>query len=440
MNKRYIIGICITILVLGINQVFIQYWLKQKKTDANTINVAGKQRMLSQRIANEFYVIAREAKSSVFLESLFNQWTSAHDLLIFRTGNNSVVSKEGKNVSDQLKKLDPYIEFIRNQKELVGISKADLKAITQNQNQFLSEMDAIVEILENSSDKKLSFIVQIEYLLFFLALLILILEVYFIYRPIEKKMKAASLVLEDKNEKLNHAFEKIKTKNKELNEITYIASHDLQEPLRTVSSMVDIFSTKYKDSFDEQGRMMLGFIESATSRMRNLVKDLLEYSVLGQNKKLSEVDCNEILNDVKQDLSSMISKNNTIIKWDVLPVVTAYKSELRLLFQNLISNAIKFQYPENQPQIEIESENLEEYWKFKVSDNGIGIKEKYIEKIFSIFKRIHSKEEYEGTGIGLSHCKKIVEMHDGKLWVNSTEGKGSDFYFTIKKEIVKFNL
>ncbi|WP_299711981.1 ATP-binding protein [uncultured Tenacibaculum sp.] len=439
MNKRYVIGICITVLVLGINQIFIQYWLKQKKTDANTINVAGKQRMLSQRITNEFCAIDRGAKSDEFLIELLDQWKNAHQLLISRSIKSTVVSGDIK-VTSELKKLDKYISFIEEQVKLLGKSKLNLEKITQNQNSFLSEMDAIVKILEKNSDKKLRFIVQIEYLLFFLALLILILEVYFIYRPIEKEMKASSLILEEKNEKLNHAFEKIKVKNKELNEITYIASHDLQEPLRTVSSMVDMFSTRYKESFDEQGKMMLGFIESATSRMRNLVKDLLEYSVLGQNRELSEVDCNEILNDVKQDLDHTISQNNTIITWGNLPVLTAYKSELRLLFQNLISNAIKFQHPENQPKIEITSESSGEYWKFKVSDNGIGIKEKYKEKIFSIFKRIHSKEEYEGTGIGLSHCKKIVDMHDGKLWVESEEGEGSDFYFTIRKEIVKFNL
>ncbi|WP_299617356.1 ATP-binding protein [uncultured Tenacibaculum sp.] len=439
MNKRYVIGICITVLVLGINQIFIQYWLKQKKTDANTINVAGKQRMLSQRITNEFCAIDRGAKSDEFLIELLDQWKNAHQLLISRSTKSTVVSGDIK-VTSELKKLDKYIRFIEEETKLLGESKLNLETITQNQNSFLSEMDAIVKILEKNSDKKLRFIVQIEYLLFFLALLILILEVYFIYRPIEKEMKASSLILEEKNEKLNHAFEKIKVKNKELNEITYIASHDLQEPLRTVSSMVDMLSTRYKESFDEQGKMMLGFIESATSRMRNLVKDLLEYSVLGQNRELSEVDCNEILNDVKQDLDHTISQNNTIITWGNLPVLTAYKSELRLLFQNLISNAIKFQHPGNQPKIEITSESSGEYWKFKVSDNGIGIKEKYKEKIFSIFKRIHSKEEYEGTGIGLSHCKKIVDMHDGKLWVESEEGEGSDFYFTIRKEIVKFNL
>ena len=439
MNKRYVIGICITVLVLGINQIFIQYWLKQKKTDANTINVAGKQRMLSQRITNEFCAIDRGAKSDEFLIELLDQWKNAHQLLISRSTKSTVVSGDIK-VTNELRKLDKYISFTEEQVKLLGKSKPNLETITQNQNSFLSEMDAIVKILEKNSDKKLRFIVQIEYLLFFLALLILILEVYFIYRPIEKEMKASSLILEEKNEKLNHAFEKIKVKNKELNEITYIASHDLQEPLRTVSSMVDMFSTRYKESFDELGKMMLGFIESATSRMRNLVKDLLEYSVLGQNRELSEVDCNEILNDVKQDLDHTISQSNTIITWGNLPVLTAYKSELRLLFQNLISNAIKFQRPENQPKIEITSESSGEYWKFKVSDNGIGIKEKYKEKIFSIFKRIHSKEEYEGTGIGLSHCKKIVDMHDGKLWVESEEGEGSDFYFTIRKEIVKFNL
>ena len=438
MNKRYIVGIIITVLVLAINQFFIQYWLKQKRFDANTINVAGKQRMLSQRISAEFYVIDKESKSNDFLLELINEWTSAHHLLQSRLGDNSNI-KTSDEVSEDLSNLDRYIDFIEEKSQLAGNLNLDLRSIANNQNKFLAEMDAIVKVLEQDADQKLDAIISIEYLLFFLTLLILVLEVFFIYRPIERRLKESSLTLEDKNEKLNLAIDKIKIKNKELNEVTYIASHDLQEPLRTVSSMVDMFNTKYEDHFDEQGKTMLGFLDSATGRMRNLVKDLLEYSILGKNKILSQVDCNEVIDDVTKDLQDAITQNSATITCKNLPVLTAYKSELRLLFQNLISNAIKFQDPNGQPKIKIHAENKGEFWEFKVSDNGIGIKKAHQEKIFSIFKRIHSKDAYDGTGIGLSHCKKIVEMHDGKLWVNSIEGEGSDFYFTIKKEIVNLH-
>jgi len=434
MNKRYVFGIIITVLVLAVNQVFIQYWLKQKRLDANTINVAGKQRMLSQRITAEFYTIKEESKSKDFLDQLVNEWTEAHVLLQSRLSKDD--SEISQAIIKDLKNLDGYMDFIQEHSEHADSTHLHLTSIAKNQNAFLADMDAIVKRLEQDSDRKLDTIVWIEYLLFFITLLILVLEVFYIYKPIEKKLKESSLVLEDSNEKLNLAFEKIKAKNKELNEVTYIASHDLQEPLRTVSSMVDMLNTKYDDRLDEQGQKMLGFLDSASNRMRNLVKDLLEYSILGQDKSLVLVDCNDLLDDLSKDLQGIITKRNATIEWKKLPTVMAYKSELRLLFQNLITNGIKFQDPDNTPQIKIESEDQGDFWQFKISDNGIGIKKEHQEKIFEIFKRMHAQDVYKGTGIGLAHCKKIVELHDGKLWVNSEAGSGSDFYFTIKKEIV----
>lgn len=223
----------------------------------------------------------------------------------------------------------------------------------------------------------------------------------------------------------------IEAKNVELEQYTYIASHDLQEPLRTVLNFVELFEIEYKDKLDENGKIYLDFIAQATGRMSNLVKGLLDYSRIGMKKELSVVDCNLLLEGILKDLEFGISASGAKVIVDPLPELKAYETELRSLFQNLISNGIKFKKKTGNPEIRISAELKNEEWIFSVTDNGIGIEEKHLEKIFVIFQRLHNRTEYEGTGIGLAHCKKIVELHKGKIWVESTPNVGSTFYFTI---------
>lgn len=223
----------------------------------------------------------------------------------------------------------------------------------------------------------------------------------------------------------------IESKNKELEQYTYIASHDLQEPLRTVMNFVDLLEIEYSDKLDENGKLYLDFINQATGRMSNLIKGLLDYSRIGKKKELAVVDCNELVADITKDLEVAIKNSKAKIIIGDLPEIRAYRTELASLFQNLISNAIKFRKKDSVPEILISAEFKKEGWEFMVKDNGIGIEERHLQKIFIIFQRIHSRAEFEGTGIGLAHCKKIVELHRGKLWVNSTYGEGSTFYFTI---------
>jgi light-regulated signal transduction histidine kinase (bacteriophytochrome) len=165
--------------------------------------------------------------------------------------------------------------------------------------------------------------------------------------------------------------------------------------------------------------------------MSEMVKDLFDYSLLGKESVKTTIDCNKILETVLQDLDDSIKKNNARIIVQKLPIIKGYETELRLLFQNLVSNAIKYQIQGNVPEINISAEKHNNELLFQVSDNGIGIDEKYREKIFIIFQRLHNRNEYEGTGIGLAHCKKIIELHGGRIWVESTPGVGSVFKFTI---------
>lgn len=225
----------------------------------------------------------------------------------------------------------------------------------------------------------------------------------------------------------------LKQKNIELEQFAYVVSHDLQEPLRTVSGFVDLLRRHYKGKEDEVSGRYINFITEASQRMRNLVKDLLDYSRLGRERKLEYIDCNDVVKDVRVDLAIAIRESNAEIKSENLPVITGYRMEIKQLFQNLISNSLKFRKQNDTPVITILAEDDATHWKFTVRDNGIGISKLHWERIFVIFQRLHLKNEYEGTGIGLAHCKKIVELHEGKIWLGSQPGKGADFFFTIAK-------
>lgn len=225
---------------------------------------------------------------------------------------------------------------------------------------------------------------------------------------------------------------KLEYKNKELEQFAYVASHDLQEPLRTVINFTDLLERKQREHFDEIGLTSLHFIQEATVRMSQLVKSLLDYNRIDKNNKISLVDCNQLINEIKKDLSKNILEVKATIIVNQLPKIYGYETPLRLLFQNLISNSIKFRKLEQNPYIEITARSNHDEYLFTVKDNGIGIPEHQQDKIFEIFKRLHSRDEYEGSGIGLSHCRKIVDLHGGRIWVDSKLGSGSTFNFTIK--------
>jgi signal transduction histidine kinase len=221
-------------------------------------------------------------------------------------------------------------------------------------------------------------------------------------------------------------------KNKELEQFAFVASHDLQEPLRTTSAFVELFQQQYKGKLDEKAGKYLFFIVQASNRMRVLITDLLDYSKIGIKKKLKHVDCNIILNEVLADLDATISETGTEISAASLPFISGYETEIKQLFQNLIFNSIKFRKKNVPPLITICAvKNSDDIWQFVFSDNGIGIAKEHHERIFIIFQRLHTRNQYAGSGIGLSHCKKIVELHKGKIWLESELGKGTTFYFTI---------
>lgn len=250
-------------------------------------------------------------------------------------------------------------------------------------------------------------------------------------KKLENQIREININLE---KKVLYRTTELETKNKELEQFAYVASHDLQEPLRTISSFVDFLKEEYQGRLDENADNYLAYISQASERMRILIKDLLDYSRIGRKRIIQEVNCSEILADVLADLSSSIEETKAkVFVSGLLPVVTGYATELKQLFQNLIINSIKFHKENIPPEINIQGERINGGWQFSFKDNGIGIEKKHHERIFIIFQRLHNRTEYEGSGIGLSHCKKIVDLHGGKLWVDSEPGTGSNFQFTINE-------
>ena len=234
-----------------------------------------------------------------------------------------------------------------------------------------------------------------------------------------------------KAEETKQMVEQLAIKNKEMEQFAYVASHDLQEPLRTIGSYISLLEENYGPQLGGDAAIYMEFVASASQRMSQLISGLLDYSRLGKDRVLTQVDANALLHLVRLDLGARLRQTGAQLTIAVLPTIAAYELELRQLFQNLISNALKFQRPGVQPQIEVGAFAQAKGWVFFVKDNGIGIEAKFQAKIFQLFQRLHHSDTYEGTGIGLAHCKKIVELHHGQIWVESEPGQGSTFYFTI---------
>ena len=234
------------------------------------------------------------------------------------------------------------------------------------------------------------------------------------------------------DEKLRNLLEELKTSNADLEQFAYVASHDLQEPLRTVTSYLQLLQKKYRDRLDADANEFIGFAADAALRMRGLIRDLLEYSrVERRGKPLEPTDSGAILRNAMHNLASVIAEEGATLETGPMPRVMADPAQLTSLFQNLIGNAIKYRREDEPPAIGIAAERRGSWWQFSVVDNGIGIDPQYHERIFMIFQRLHGVGTYEGTGIGLAVCKRIVERHGGRIWVQSKAGEGAAFFFTL---------
>jgi light-regulated signal transduction histidine kinase (bacteriophytochrome) len=249
------------------------------------------------------------------------------------------------------------------------------------------------------------------------------------------EVRASRMQLEEQAHELELKARDLERSNAELEQFAYVASHDLQEPLRKVASFCQLLQQRYGGQLDARADQYIGFAVDGARRMQDLINDLLAFSRVGRvEQPHTDVDCAVLVERVRTDLSRAIEESGAeIVVSGELPTVHGDAGLLRLVFQNLLANAIKFR-AEAAPRVELSAARDGDWWTFRCSDNGIGIDPEYAERIFVLFQRLHPRTQYEGTGIGLAMCRKIVEYHGGRMWLDADHGgdrAGSTFYFTL---------
>ncbi len=243
---------------------------------------------------------------------------------------------------------------------------------------------------------------------------------------LQAQLKERNGILESLNEELSRS-------NRELEQFAYVVSHDLQQPIQSVAGFVKLIKLKYGEgNLPEDVEAYLSRIDAASDRMQKLINELLNYAQISKQQKIfQEIEANEIVSQAVENLAQLITEKNVSLKVEPLPKISGNPILLIQLFQNLINNGIKFVKPDTPPKLRIFSSQQNQDWIFGVEDNGIGIAPENLEKIFQVFERLHSKETYPGTGIGLATCKKIIEYHGGRIWASSALERGTTFYFTL---------
>jgi len=238
----------------------------------------------------------------------------------------------------------------------------------------------------------------------------------------------------DESETKDLTMDELIRSNRELEQFAFVASHDLQEPLKIISLYLQILDRKYKGKLDDKADGNISAILEKAERMQELIQSILSYARVGKgNTEFTKLDCNVVLNQAIENLKVTIEENSAQIKCDGCPVIMGDEIRLTQLFQNLISNAIKFHKKGEIPYVHISAKQKDDQWVFSIEDKGIGMEKEDIQNIFEVFRRLHPQSEYAGSGIGLALCKRIVESHGGNIWAESEVGKGTVFYFTIPK-------
>lgn len=371
--------------------------------------------------------IGRETKAKARI-------ANAHELL-------AQVYKETGEVYKENMSLHLYIaakDSMLDEEALKEIGqRKSAYALTKKENEIII-LKSDKEILK--AEQRVSRVKNIFWIFAFCASILLGIVLFFNWK---KQKKMAGLLqekhyeIEEKNEKIQIQNKLLEQSNIELQNFAYVASHDLKEPLRMVNSFSGLLKRKYNDVLDDRGQEYMYYITDAVDRMGILLDDLLDYSRVTTSDKNSEpVNTGNVAATVKMNLTPRLEEKSgeVIINYDKMPNIQGNKSQFGQLLQNLISNGLKFQ-KDKPPVVELDCEERKKDYLFSVKDNGIGISKENQAKVFDMFTRLHTREQYEGTGIGLSTCKKIVDRHGGEIWLESEEGKGTTFFFTISKQL-----
>ncbi|MEM7549450.1 MAG: YfiR/HmsC family protein [Bacteroidota bacterium] len=340
----------------------------------------------------------------------------------FQIQLHSQLENQRIEIEDKKKDLAQVDQELRSRNEELQFQEEEL----EKRSALIKEQDSILRKQREEINYQRNFTI-----LFILISFFVFVAGFFIWRSYRIKKKSEK-ELKLKNEEIEKQKKELEFRSKESEEFAYIASHDLQAPLNSMNALASLL---LMGDLNDDAKENTQLIVQLTDKMKKLIRGLLEYSQLGKAVEFSTVDCNFVAKSAIDNLDQIIKENEATVTIAELPSIEGHEIKLILLFQNLIGNAIKFKKPGVPPEVRISAEKVKDEntssWKFEIRDNGIGIAPEAQDRIFAIFQRLHNNSQYEGTGIGLAHCKKIVDLHGGKIWVESEVGKGSSFYFTI---------
>jgi len=446
---RYFLSLGLISVLAILGMLLVEHQGGEGRVDARTINIAGRQRMLSQAIAKDAVLIARSADAAerkrltADLRGLDVLWENSHaalqhgDNALGVSGNNSTAIRE------MFTALQPdFIAMAEATRALVERSAtqsasmdptAQVDAILSHEDAFLRGMDAIVFQYDREASFPDRTANRLQMALLLSVLGVMLVQGVVVLRPALANIHQGISRLELAKQALQHKSEELGRSNAELEQFAYVASHDLQEPLRMVASYTQLLARRYRGKLDSEADEFIGFAVDGATRMQTLIRDLLSYSrIMTQGHALQPVDTRLAFDTACGNLQKSIEESGGTVSVGTLPTLHADATQLTQLFQNLLGNALKY-CNERAPQIHVDAKPADNGWLFSVEDNGIGIEAQYFERIFQMFQRLHTRDEYSGTGIGLAICRRIVERHGGRIWVESQPGRGSTFLFAIPR-------
>lgn len=425
-NKIYIRAIILTISLILINQLFIQYWLYQKREDALLINVGGRQRMYSQRLLAKawLYHETKELHTLHELNEIYGKWEQAHQSLIEKVEAAFYLY----NRDQTLLRLRQTEAFIQQARSLIPGSGqfdvASLHRLEQNQESFLLEMDLLVGLLQQDSDRKLNFVVTIEVLFALLSLFMIYFEIRFVFQRINQRLQYQNRDLIESNELLE--------------QYAHLAAHDLRTPIQNIINFSQLLFRRLGNSLKAEEKEFFDYILKASKRLKLTTRDLLRVASL-QSRELDfqVVNPTFMIKEVLDDLENTVLETRAKLRLTNMPdQIVADQHTLHLVFQNLIANGLKFAKEGTPPQIDIRYEQDEGEHIFWVSDQGIGIDEEAQRHIFDLFQRADNSKVYQGSGIGLAITKRLLHKHQGQIQINSQLGVGSSFRVSIPSNLI----
>jgi len=451
IGQRLLAMVAIFILALGAILAFTHTAVKTLELDVVVLDVAGRQRMMIQRHLNEMLLASQgiqtdlQRTQQVLLHSA-DALQNGGDVVVnlFTDERRSIPGAPTARIRELLEQQRSLLErfFAKTRTLLLEDpdhfpSSESFVLLNEFQHELQRNADTVFKLFSAHSRQNIADLLKSEPVI---GLLVILLSVVLarqvvatsrrLEREIEQRKQAETERKRQETELANKTRE-LAQSNAELQQFAYVASHDLQEPLRMVASYTQLLGKRYQGKLDQDADEFIGYAVDGAARMQRLIRDLLEYSRVGSERKSFEhTDCEVVFRQVLENLSASIRERRAEVTHDPLPIVHANPTHLIQVFQNLIGNALKFQ-GDAPARIHVGATALPDGWEFSVRDNGVGIPADQLDRIFSIFQRLHGQSEYPGTGIGLAICKRIVEKYGGTIRVESEPGQGSVFYFTL---------